>query len=133
MTPGRGFVAFLALTLVLLAAVVWTGLRARRRVHLPCVAATLAALGATIWYAEQMGELYDLESAGLITPVHLWLAKGTTLLYLAPLVTGILTIRDARWRPRHRVAAFTVLALTVATAVTGTWMLLASERLPVVG
>jgi hypothetical protein len=133
MTPGRGFVAFLALTLVLLAAVVWTGLRARRRVHLPCVAATLAALGATIWYAEQMGELYDLESAGLITPVHLWLAKGTTLLYLAPLVTGILTIRDARWRPRHRVAAFTVLALTVATAVTGTWMLLASERLPTVG
>ena len=130
MTPGRGFVAFLALTLVLLAAVVWTGLRARRRVHLPCVAATLAALGATIWFAEQMGELYDLESAGLITPVHLWLAKGTTLLYLAPLVTGILTIRDARWRPRHRVAAFTVLALTVATAVTGTWMLLASERLP---
>jgi hypothetical protein len=133
MTPERGFVAFLALTLVLLAAVVWTGLRARRWVHLPCVAATLAALGTTIWFAEQMGELYDLESAGLITPVHLWLAKGTTLLYLAPLVTGILTIRDARWRPRHRAAAFTVLALTVATAVTGTWMLLASERLPTAG
>jgi len=133
MTPERGFVAFLALTLVLLTAVVWTGLRARRRVHLPCVAATLATLGATIWYAEQMGDLYDLASAGLITPVHLWLAKSTTLLYLAPLVTGILTIRDARWRPRHRVAAFTVLALTVATAVTGTWMLLASERLPPVG
>lgn len=133
MTPERGFVAFLGLTLVLLAAVVWTGLRARRRVHLPCVAATLAALGITIFYAEQMGEHYDLASAGLITPIHLWLAKLTTLLYLAPLVSGVLTIRDARWRPRHRVVAFVVLALTVATAVTGTWMLLAAERLPAAG
>lgn len=133
MTPERGFVAFLALTLVLLAAVVWTGLGAQRRIHLPCVAATLAALGTTIFFAEQMGDHYDLASAGWITPVHLWLAKATTLLYLAPLATGILTIRDARWRPRHRVAAFTVLALTVATAATGTWMLLAAERLPVTG
>lgn len=133
MTPERGFVAFLALTLALLAAVVWTGLHSRRRVHLPCVAATLLALGLTIFFAEQMGANYDLSSAGLITPVHLWLAKATTVLYLAPLVTGVLTIRDPRWRLRHRVCAFVVLALTVATAVTGTWMLLAAERLVAAG
>ncbi len=133
MTAERGFVVCLALTLVLLAAVVWTGLRARRRLHLPCVAATLAVLGTTIYFAEQMGEHYDLASAGLITPVHLWLAKLTTLAYLAPLATGALTIRSATWRPRHRVCAFVVLAMTVATAVTGTWMLLAAERLPVAG
>ena len=133
MTSERGFVAFLALTLVLLAAVVWSGLRARRIVHLPCVALTLASLGVTIYFAEQMGEHYDLESAGWITPLHLTLAKLTTLAYLAPLVTGILTLRDAGWRRRHRVCAFVVLALTVATAVTGTWMLLAAERLPAAG
>lgn len=131
MTSERGFVACLALTLVLLACVVKTGLAARRRVHIPCVAATLVALGATIFYAERMGEHYDLAAAGLITPVHLWLAKATTLAYLAPLATGVATIRDARWRPRHRACAFAVLGLTVATAVTGTWMLLAAERLPV--
>jgi hypothetical protein len=130
MTAERGFVAFLALTLVLLAAVVWSGLGARRRIHLPCVAATLAALGLTIWFAEQMGEHYDLAAAGAITPVHLFLAKLTTLAYLAPLVTGVLTLRNPAWRPRHRVCAFVVLALTVVTAVTGTWMLLAAERLP---
>lgn len=130
MTSERGFVAFLALTLVLLACVVRTGLKARRRVHLACVTATLVALGTTIWFAEKMGAHYDLSAAGWITPVHLWLAKGTTLAYLAPLTTGVLTTRDPTWRPRHRVCAFTVLALTVATAVTGTWMLLASERLP---
>ena len=129
MTAERGFALFLALTLSLLAAVVWTGLRARRRVHIPCVAATLAALGITIYFAERMGAHYDLPAAGWITPVHLLLAKLTTLAYLAPLTSGVLTIRDARWRPRHRRCAFVVLGMTVATAVTGTWMLLAAERL----
>jgi len=133
MTAERGFVVCLATTLVLLAAVVWTGLHARRRLHLPCVAATLAALGITIYYAERMGAHYDLAAAGLITPVHLWLAKLTTLAYLAPLTTGVLTIRDATWRPRHRLCAFVVLGMTVATAITGTWMLLAAERLPAAG
>jgi hypothetical protein len=133
MTSERGFVAFLALTLVLLAAVVWSGTRARRRVHLPCVAATLASLALTIVFAERMGDHYDLAAAGAITPVHLALAKLTTLAYLAPLVTGVLTLRNPAWRPRHRVVAWTVLVLTVATAVTGTWMLLAAERLPGTG
>lgn len=130
MTPERGFVAFLLLTLVLLAAVVRTGLCARRRMHLACVAATVVALGATIYFAEKMGALYDLTAAGWITPVHLALAKATTLAYLAPLATGMRTLRDPTWRRRHRLCAFAVLGLTVATAVTGTWMLLASERLP---
>jgi hypothetical protein len=133
MTAEAGFVACLALTLILLAAVVATGLRARRRIHLPCVAATLAALGATIHFAERMGAHYDLDSAGWVTPVHLGLAKLTVLAYLAPLVTGALTLRDPSWRPRHRRCAFVVLALTLATAVTGTWMLLAAARLPAAG
>ena len=133
MTAEGGFIGFLALTLVLLAAVVRTGLSARRRLHIPCVAATLLALGTTIYFAVQMGEHYDLHSAGAITPIHLWLAKLTTLAYLAPLGTGLLTIRDPTWRARHRVCALVVLALTVLTAVTGTWMVLAAERLPVAG
>jgi len=129
MSPEQGFLGFLALTLVLLGLVVLTGLRARRRVHLLCVSLALGALGVTIWFAEQVGEHYDLEAAGWITPVHLALAKGTTLLYLLPLVSGVLTWRDARWKPWHRRFAFSVLGLTVLTAVTGTWMLLAAERL----
>jgi len=130
MTAEAGFLGFLLLTLALLAAVVATGLRARRRWHLSFVACTLAALGTTIYYAKQMGAHYDIRAAGWITPVHLALAKLTTLAYLAPLTTGALTLRDPRWRPRHRRLAFTVLFLTVMTAVTGTWMLLASPHRP---
>lgn len=128
MSPELGFVAFLALTLVLLGVVVATGLAARRRVHLTAVGLAVAALGTTIFFAEKMGDHYDLAAAGAITPVHLAIAKLTTLAYLAPVVTGLLTIRDARWRGRHRLCAFLVLAMTVATAVTGTWMVLAAPR-----
>jgi len=128
-SPEVGFVTFLGLTLVLLGVVVATGLAARRRVHLVAVALAVVSLGTTIYHAERMGDLYDLAAAGSITPVHLAIAKLTTLAYLAPVVTGVLTIRDARWRPRHRLVAFVVLAMTVATAVTGTWMVLAAPRL----
>jgi hypothetical protein len=129
-SPEQGFVTFLVVTLALLGVVVVSGLHARRALHLSAVALAVAALGTTIYFAEKMGDLYDLAAAGAITPVHLAIAKGTTLAYLAPVVTGILTIRNPRWRRRHRFCAFLVLALTVATAVTGTWMVLASPRLP---
>jgi hypothetical protein len=128
-SPERGFVGFLLLTVALLLVVVATGRRGRRRAHLATVVLTLASLGTTIAFAEAMGDHYDLAGAGWITPVHLWIAKGTTLAYLLPITTGILTWRDLRWRKRHQVCAYLVLALTALTAVTGTWMLLASERL----
>lgn len=130
MSVEQGFLTFLVLTLACLGLVVVTGLKAIRRLHLTAVIAAVACLGITIFFAEKMGDHYDLDSAGLITPVHLFIAKACTLAYLGPVVTGILTWRDAgRYRRLHRTLAFTVLGLTVATAVTGTWMLLASERL----
>jgi hypothetical protein len=127
-----GFVGCLILTLVLLGFVVWTGLRARRALHLSGVAATVAALGLTILFALRMGTHYDLAAAGWITSVHHALARTATLAYLAPLITGALTIRDARWRPIHRRCAFVVLGLTVLSALTGTWMLLAAPSLSAV-
>ena len=129
MTAELGFAACLAATLVLLVLVVITGRRARRALHVTLVGTTLVALGTTIVFAERMGEHYDLEAAGWITPVHLFLAKVTTVGYLLPLVTGLCLWRDPTWRARHRACAYLVLALTVLTAVTGTWMILASERL----
>jgi hypothetical protein len=130
MSAERGFVTFLILTLACLGVVVVTGLKARRRVHIAAVVSAVACLGVTIFHAEQMGDHYDLAAAGAITPIHLTIAKLCTLAYLGPLITGVLTWRDARHRRLHRTLAFTVLGLTVATAITGTWMLLASERLP---
>ena len=129
MTPGIGFISFLAVTLSLLGGVVWTGYAEGRRLHITLVVSAVASLGVTIYFAEKLGDLYDLEGAGWIYPVHLTIAKLCTAAYLLPVVTGLLTIRKASNLRLHRVAAFTVLAFTVLTAITGTWMLLASERL----
>lgn len=129
MSPGAGFLAFFLLTLAFLGAVVVTGLRARRRLHLVFVALTVAALGVTVYFAYGLGRIYDLERAGWITPVHMTLARVNTLALLAPVATGIATWRNPARRPLHRRAAFLVIALTVVTAATGAWMLWLAPRI----
>jgi hypothetical protein len=129
MSPLAGFYTFLGVTVAALAAVVYTGTTAQRRAHLLAVVATAAGLAAAIFYALELGELYDLEAAGVITPIHLTLAKITTAAYLLPIVTGVLTWRDARWRRLHARLAWTIVALTVVTTVTGALMLMGAEPL----
>lgn len=128
MSSGTAFVLLFSLTLCLLALVVATGLAAKRRWHIPLVVLAFAALGGTIRAAVLVGKHYDLPSAGLITPVHLWLAKVTTALYVLPLATGIRTLFAPGTRKLHRKIAFLVLGLTVLTAITGTAMLGMAER-----
>ncbi len=127
MTTTAGFVFFLLLTVALLALVVVTGLRALRRVHIPVVIAAVISMGLTIYYAERLGESFDVESAGWITPVHLWIAKITTVAYLLPIVSGVRTLRRAERRPLHRKLAFLVLGMTALTAVTGIAMVWMSD------
>lgn len=127
--PAIGFLIALGITLVLLAAVVFTGRRAQRRRHLPLVLLTLIALATTIYFAERLGEHYDFSSGQKIHDVHIFLAQTTVVAYLLPLATGLWTIRNAKRRTLHGRVALVVLALTVLTAVTGVAMLLSAERL----
>jgi hypothetical protein len=129
MSAELGFVVFLFLTVLLLGAVALTGYLALRRVHLALVASAIASLVVTIYYAKQLADVYDLDSAGWITPVHLTLAKIATAAYLGPLITGVMTIRDAARLPLHRATAFVVLGLTLISAGTGAWMIFAAERI----
>lgn len=130
MSPILGFVLFLVITLSLLGLTVWTGRRARRKPHLCFVACSVSALAVTIYYAEALGETLDLKAAGRIYPVHLFIAKSAVLAYLLPVVSGIRTLRNPQGRKLHGRIAFFVLGLTALTAVTGIWMVLASEPLP---
>ncbi len=129
MTPQIGFPLFLLITVLLLVGVVFTGFARRRGWHFTLVGAALAGLATAIWYAKELGQYYDLEAAGWITPFHLGLAKITTACYLLPLATGVATLRRPGVRPWHRAAAFLVLFLTLVTTVTGAWMLMASPRI----
>jgi hypothetical protein len=121
------FVLSLLVTLVFLGLVVLTGLRARRKLHIPLVVLALLSLGATVWCAERLGEHYDLQSAGRITEIHLLLAKVSVCAYLLPVATGLLSLRRRRMVSWHGRLAFLALGLTVASAVTGTAMLLLSD------
>lgn len=129
MNPDVGFPVMLAVTVLLLGGVVATGMRGRLRVHLALVATAVLSLVVTIWFAEQLGDHYDLDSAGVITPIHLTFAKIATLSYVLPLVTGLRTLKDRRKKPLHFKSAMLVLALTLVTFVTGLWMILAADRL----
>lgn len=127
MNPTHGFLVFLVVTLACLAGVVCTGYAAKRTRHVPLVVCAVASLGVTIYYAEQLGEIYDLKGTGWIYPFHLSLAKLTTLGYLLPIGLGILTTRVPVRLVWHRRAAWTILILTALTAATGSWMVLRAE------
>ena len=119
MNPAVAFPSFLGLTVLLLGVVLFSGLKGRLRLHLPAVALAMVSLGLTVYFAEKLGERYDLKAAGVITPIHLTLAKVTTVAYLLPVVTGILTLRNRSYKRLHFRVAVGVLALTVPTLVTG--------------
>ena len=129
MSPFAAFTSSFLITLVALLGVVATGLRAKRKAHLTLVALTVISLGVTIYFAERLGDTLDLDAAGAITPIHLFLAKLTVALYLAPVATGIATIRNPRRRRLQCIVAFLTVGLTVVTAATGTWMALAAPPL----
>ena len=74
-------------------------------------------------------ELLDLEQAGWIYPVHLWMAKATVVAYLLPVATGVATLRNPARRKLHGRIAWLVLLLTILTAATGTWMVAAAPAL----
>ena len=129
MSSGTGFLLFLCVTLAGLAGAVVTGRAARRKAHFCCVTTAIVSLGVAIYYAEQLGKLYDLEAAGWIYPFHLLLAKVTTASYLVVIVSGLATLRSSSRRKTHGRITYSVLVLTVMTAITGIWMILAASPL----
>ena len=129
MSISARFVTSLICTVLLLFAVLSTGRAGRRRTHIALVASMLVSLTVTILFAIKLGTLYDLESAGWITPLHLTLAKICVVAYLAPLTTGWITYRgNEKMRGLHARVAYAVFALTVITLFTGVAMILMSER-----
>ena len=129
MNASVGFIVFLVITLACLTGAVVTGRAARRKLHLRIVTLTVISLVVTIYYAEQLGKLYDLESAGWIYPFHLLIAKVASASYLIVIASGYATIKNTARRKTHATVAYSVIALTVLTAVTGAWMVFAATQL----
>jgi hypothetical protein len=124
------FCTAVGFTVVFLTVVVVTGLRGRITVHIPCVLATLVSLVIAIVYALELGKIYDLPGTGAIFTVHMAVAKLAAASYVLPVITGIRTLKSRVHRRTHFRAAMFVLAMTAAASITGTWMLVAAQKLP---
>ncbi len=103
-----------------------TGLKHKRKPHYVLVACAVVLLGVTVYYAQQLGHEYDLQTAGVITPIPLALAKSTVVAYLLPLVSGFMTMRDIRRKKLHFKLAMFVLLMTLLTFATGLMMIMAA-------
>ena len=129
------FVLAFLFTVLALVGVLWTGFRwqvkRRRTLHLTLVGITVGLLVWTIFAALGLGEGYDLESAGTIYPVHMFLAQAATLSLILPVVTGILTLRTAKRHRHHRLGALTAFTLILLAAITGIWMILVATPFPI--
>jgi hypothetical protein len=119
LTPTSAFAAAFLVTLALLGVVAWSGMRAKRRVHIPAVGVTVAALGVTIYYAYRLGDTLDLKSAGMITPIHLFLARLATLSIVITIGIGLRTLLVPTTLKLHKRAAWLSLSLVVLAAITG--------------
>lgn len=134
MSPEIKFgLAFLA-TLLALLGVLFTGLRwrtqRRRGLHIGLVGLTLALLGWTIYEAYALGDHFDLESAGRVFHVHMFLARAATVALLIPATSGLVVLKTGRYHSAHRIGAFVAVALVTLAAITGVWMLSAATPLP---
>ena len=129
MSPEYGFLGALLGTVAMLVGATITGRKRKIPVHIAFVTAAVTGLGIAIFFALKVGDIYDLEKAGMITPIHLALARVTTATYLWPLVTGPLVLRG-KVRPRiHHFGAYMALFLTLASTITGMMMLYGAERI----
>ncbi len=129
MTPEAGFLTALLVTVGFLVGAAITGRKRIIHHHVKFVAGAVVSLGVAIFFALKVGERYDLEAAGWITPFHKTLAKITTAMYLWPLITGPMA-RKGKIRPSvHRTGAWLALGLTVAATVTGVIMLMRATPL----
>jgi len=129
MSPETLLLVGLAVTVGLLLTACWTGHKAKRKPHLVFVLLTVVALTLTVLQAEYVGTLYDLEAAGIITPIHLNIAYVATGSFLLPIITGIMTWRNPAKKKLHRGCVLIAVTLTVASAITGALMLTSAEPL----
>ncbi len=132
MSPVAAFTVWFFITVTLLLTAAYFGRTAarapeRRKIHVIFVLLTAGALAWTIKVAYDVGALYDLASAGWITPVHLAIAKVATGFLVFPIVAGILAWRDGKQRRAHAFLAWCAMVLIVLAAVTGTIMIFLAQ------
>ena len=130
MTPS--FLVALALTVVALAGVLWSGITHRRHAHYALIVAMFVALGWAIYEAERIGAHLVFDgTAGVFHKIHFVAVAIDTLLVPLLIVTGVRLARGgaAEARASHGKLAKVFVVMVLVTCALGTAMtLLAHPR-----
>ncbi|MCA8942135.1 MAG: hypothetical protein KDB80_06195 [Planctomycetes bacterium] len=112
------------LTVVLLLATVWMGLRGARRAHFVCVALFVAMLYVTVRLTRGLVESLDFPDDELA--FHLRFAITASALLVPVLLTGLGYARwgGRKWRLWHRTAVIVFVVSVLAATATGVRMFL---------
>jgi hypothetical protein len=116
-----GLFVSLGVTVLLLAVALVFAFKHKPRAHIGCICGFLACFLVTLYFAETLGQRYDLSQPSKW--IHLSLAIWTTLFTLAPITTGLQHWRG-KWKVQtHKRLAWVWGACLLAALGTGIWML----------
>lgn len=125
-------VVALAVTVVALGAVLWSGVTRRRTLHYALVVGTLAALAWAIYEAEAVGRGLRFEGAAHVVKLVHFVGVGLTFAMVpAMLVSGVRLHRkdDPPRRGVHGALAKAFLVVVLVTCALGTAMTMLAEPL----
>jgi hypothetical protein len=120
MSAAAAFFTALFLTVALMLASLWTGLRRLRRQHLWLGPLTIASLAMAVVLAIRLGRSYTFAPGPMA--IHRVFAVLAGLLGLVVAATGLLLLRRPALRAWHRRCALTFAVAAVCATVTGLWI-----------
>jgi hypothetical protein len=128
---SQPFLVGLALTVLALAAVIWSGVARRRSLHYGLVVGMLGLLTWTIREAEVMGSLLVFDgTAAVFRTIHFVAVSATFLALPVLVVTGVRLARQETpgHRRRHRALAWVFVGCVLTTTALGTAMTLLATK-----
>jgi hypothetical protein len=120
MSAAAAFFTALFLTVALMLASLWTGLRRLRRLHLWFGPLTIASLAVAVVFAVRLGRSYAFAPGPMA--VHRVFAVLAGLLGVLLAATGLLLLRRPALRAWHRRCALTFAAAAICATATGLWI-----------
>jgi hypothetical protein len=126
--PYIALASFLGLTVLLIAADLWTGFRGRRRLHVACALTTVLSFAIAVFFAEQVGQHWKFDPP-IYLYIHLSAAYTATALALMTVMSGTLHFFRKMGRTWHKRLALLFVVFVLLSTGTALLMFQYGHRL----
>lgn len=117
-----GLFVSLGVTVVVLLGAIWLAHKHRPKAHIGGVIAFLVSFLVTLYFAENVGRLYDFHGHASYY-IHLTIAIFTAVTVVVPLATGYRHWKGSGTRELHKQVVWAWGVCVGLSLVTGVWML----------